>query len=171
MRGFTAACLALLLAQPASAHEGPPYPIIVDETVGPYVLSVWADPDVGIGSFFVYLDAPEGAAFPEGTRVEVIVQPLTGRLAEAVHPAERTRRAKGERHVVKLPFDREELWKVRIRVEGASGGGEAEVEVEVTPPGAGPWDLLWFVTPFLAVGFLWCKAVIVRRRVRVEDGP
>ena len=40
----------LLSAGPmrALAHEGPPYPIIVNKSAGPCVLSVWADPDVGI---------------------------------------------------------------------------------------------------------------------------
>ena len=34
---LTTLALAVLLSSSASAHEGPPYPILVDEAVGPYV--------------------------------------------------------------------------------------------------------------------------------------
>ncbi|HEX2163472.1 MAG TPA: hypothetical protein VHM02_05945, partial [Thermoanaerobaculia bacterium] len=44
---------AVLAALPAAAHEGPPYPIVVDRPAGPVLLSVWADPDVGTGTFHV----------------------------------------------------------------------------------------------------------------------
>ena len=30
------------------AHSGPPYPIVSSAGVGPYVVSVWTDPDIGI---------------------------------------------------------------------------------------------------------------------------
>ncbi|MBO0721927.1 MAG: hypothetical protein J2P41_13975, partial [Blastocatellia bacterium] len=64
----------------ASAHEGPPFPIIVDKNIGPCVLSVWADPDVGIGTFFIILDPLPGKTVPEGLAIEVGAQPTSGRL-------------------------------------------------------------------------------------------
>src|SRR5215510_7571836 len=42
----------LITFRSVSAHEGPPYPIMVDKMIGPCLVSVWADPDVGIGTYF-----------------------------------------------------------------------------------------------------------------------
>ena len=77
----------LLVATAARAHEGPPYPLFVDRQVNPYVVSVWTDPDVGDALFFVILNAP--AQPPDDLRVEIGVQPVSGRLAETFYPAER----------------------------------------------------------------------------------
>ena len=41
----------LAAAGPARAHQGPPFPILMDVPAGPYVASVWTDPDVGTGLF------------------------------------------------------------------------------------------------------------------------
>ena len=57
----------------AHAHEGPPYPIIVDQPSGPYVITVWADPDVGVGTFYVTLEAAGGGELPEELVVEIVV--------------------------------------------------------------------------------------------------
>ena len=78
--------LLLILGPPASAHEGPPFPIIVDRKAGPYVASVWTDPDLGTGTFFVILEPPEGRNLPASTKVSVGVQPVSGRLAEVLYP-------------------------------------------------------------------------------------
>jgi hypothetical protein len=155
-----------LLAPPAAAHEGPPYPILVDRPAGPYVVSVWADPDVGIGTFYVMLDAPAGGTAPEATRVEVAVQPESGRLPEARHPATRQRTRQRVQYLAEVPFDAEERWRVRILLQSPGGGGELATAVAVTPPGLGPFDLLLYLSPFLAVGFLWLRAVLFRRRAQ-----
>src|SRR5215207_4050738 len=42
-----------LFARTASAHEGPPFPLFVDQKVDRYIVSVWTDPDVGAALFFV----------------------------------------------------------------------------------------------------------------------
>jgi hypothetical protein len=159
------AALLLALASPAPAHEGPPYPILVDETVGPYVLSVWADPDVGVGTFHVLLDPPAGAALPGGTKVEIWVQPADGRIAEARFEARPARRSGGEQHDAEVEFATEERWRARFVLEGDAGGGEIATEVDVTPPGLGGLDLVWYAAPFAAVGFLWIKALLRRRNL------
>jgi hypothetical protein len=158
--------LLLAAAPPAAAHEGPPYPIIVDRTAGPYVVSVWADPDVGIGSFYVMLDPPAGGTVPEETTVEVIVQPESGRLPEARHAATRQRTRQRVQYLAEVPFDSQERWRVRILLWSARGRGEVAASVEVTPPGLGPFDLLLYLSPFVAVGLLWLRAVLFRRRPR-----
>ena len=144
----------------ASAHEGPPYPILVDETIGPCPVSVWADPDVGVGTFIIILDPPSGGTIPEDVAVEIGVRPVSGRLAEIRYKAERENLRGRTQFKAEIPFDAEERWSTRILLKSSRGGGEATVEVEVTPPGYGRWDLLLYLFPFLAVGFLWLKSFL-----------
>jgi hypothetical protein len=162
---FCALCGAIILLVIgslflASAHEGPPYPILVDKKVGPCLVSVWADPDVGIGTFFIILDPPKGGTLPQDVTVEIDVRPVSGRLAEARYQAQRENLRDRLQFKAEVPFDAQERWLTRIRLKSSQGGGEEAVEVEVTPPGYGRWDLLWYLSPFLAVGFLWLKAFL-----------
>lgn len=156
--------LILLPSGPALAHEGPPFPILVDQRAGPYVVSVWADPDIGTGTFFVILEPPEGQELPAGTSVRVAVRPVSGRLPEAVHPAEPQPARQGERYFAEARFDRGGTWRVRILLRGPQGDAEVSAEVEPTPDGTlGPAELVLYLLPFLAVGGLWLKAALRRR--------
>lgn len=163
----------LLLACPARAfaHEGPPYPILVDKTLGPCVVSVWADPDVGTGTFFVTLEPPPGGKLPDDIRVEVGVRPASGRLPEAVYTAGREDLSGRVQYKALVPFDAEELWHVRVRLQSTQGGGEAVTDVEATPPGYGRWDLLLYLLPFVAVGLLWLRAIGRSRRRGKAPSP
>jgi len=155
----------LLPAGPARAHEGPPFPILVDRQVGPYIASVWTDPDIGKGTFFVVLEPPEGRSLPERTRVRIGVQPVSGRLAEAVYDAELQQGPQPGHYFTQVDFDRGEMWKVRVLLDGPAGGGELTTAVEATPNGTiGPVGLVLYPLPFLAMGFLWLKAALRRRR-------
>ena len=157
--------LLMLSACPtkADAHEGPPYPIIVDKPIGPCVVSVWADPDVGIGTFFIILESPGDGPIPEGVKVEIAVQPVSGRLPEVRHPAIREALRGRVQFKVEVPFGAKELWRVRVRLQSDRGGGEATTEVEVTPPGLGSWDLLLYLFPFILIGLLWLKGFLRER--------
>ncbi len=155
--------LMLVLTARASAHDGPPYPILVDKTLGPCVASVWADPDVGTGTFFVILEPPPGGQLPEDMRVEIGVRPVGGRLGEAVHAAEREGVRDRVQYRAEVPFDAEGAWHVRVSLQSARGGGELATDVEVTPPGLGRWDMLLYLLPFVAVGALWLRAVVAAR--------
>jgi hypothetical protein len=151
----------LLWSTSVHAHEGPPFPILVDQKAGPYVASVWTDPDVGTGTFFVVLEPN----LP-GTRVRIGLQPVTGRLPEAFYPAEAQSMPDSVRHFTSAPLDKEEMWRVRVFLEGPRGGGELSAEVEATPDGTlGPWASLIYVVPFLGVGLLWLKAAMRRRSI------
>jgi hypothetical protein len=150
----------LTVSRQASAHEGPPYPILVDKTIGPCLVSVWADPDVGVGTFFIILEPPSSGTVPEDVAVEIGVRPVSGRLAEACHKAERENLRGRTQFKAEIPFDAQEHWSARILLNSSQGGGEAVVEVEVTPPGYGRWDLLLYLFPFLAVGGLWLKSFL-----------
>ena len=155
--------LLLAVGAQAFAHEGPPYPIIVDKTLGPCVVSVWSDPDVGTGTFFFILEPAHGGRLPDDIRIDIGVRPTSGRLPEAVYTAEREDQGGRVQFKALVPFDAEELWRVRVRLQSAQGGGEAETDVEVTPPGYGRWDLLIYLLPFAAVGALWLRAIIKGR--------
>jgi hypothetical protein len=148
----------------ALAHNGPPFPIIENRRVGPVVISVWTNPDVGTGSFFVMVDRPSGGKIPDDLKVDVAVQPLTGRLPEKHYSAWRENLRGQVEYKTLVPFDAQEIWGVRVTLASAEGGGEAVANVEVTPPGLGRWDMLLYLLPFLGVGFLWFKAVMRKRR-------
>ena len=153
------------------AHEGPPFPILVDQKAGPYVASVWTDPDVGTGIFFVILEPPEGKALPAKTRVRIGLQPVSKRLSEAVYEAEPQKVRHGARYFAEAPLDRAEMWRVRVLLDGPEGGGEMAAQVEVTPDGTlGPWASLVYLLPFLGIGWLWLKAAM-RRRAPVSSPP
>jgi hypothetical protein len=158
------AILALLALVPGvKTHQGPPYPIIVDTKAGPFVLSVWADPDVGAGTFFVTFEPPLDEAAANALTVEIAVQPVSGRLPEARYKAHPQLLRDHTQFTAEVPFDAQEWWHVRLIVTDATGTGEATTDVEVTPPGFGPWDILLYLFPFAAVGFLWIRAVFARR--------
>lgn len=160
---LTAVVLTLVSHVGASAHDGPPYPILVDKILGPASASVWADPDVGTGTFFVILEPTAVGTLPEDLKVEVAVRPADGRLAEAAHAAVREDVRGRVQYKAEVPFDAQGPWRVRVVLQSARGGGETAADVEVTPPGLGRWDLLVYLLPFVAVGALWLRAVVGRR--------
>ena len=65
-----------------------------------------------------------------------------------------------------VQFDRDEFYRVRLVLESSQGNEELLSRVEATPPGYGRWDLLLYLLPFLAVGFLWFRGMTRRRRLR-----
>lgn len=165
--------LGLLLAghsRPAAAHDGPPFPIVSDHVSGAYVIDVWTDPDstddgTAGGQFWVVLDrAGTPGEPPPGTIVTVSIRPRsregpwrTGR-AEAVD-------GRVSRQFATLVMDHEGRFDVRVDVDGPLGRAEAAAWVDATydlrPP---PVMLVLYLMPFLAVGVLWMKLLIKRRR-------
>jgi hypothetical protein len=159
-------CGVLLLALPAQAHNGPPFPILENQRVGPCVISLWTHPDVGTGTFYVIVDAVPGGAIPNDLKVEIGIQPESGRLPETLYNAERDDTRGQVDYKTLAQFDRDEFWRVRLVLESSQGNGEAFSRVEATPTGFGRWDLLFFLSPFLAVGFLWFRGITRRRNRR-----
>jgi hypothetical protein len=158
--------LILAVARNASAHEGPPFPLFVDQKVDRYVVSVWTDPDVGTALFFVIVNGQEA---PTDLHVRIGVQPVSGRLAEVFYSAERENVQGRVQYKSQVQFDAQELWRVRVQLQSSqSGNAETVATVEATPPGYGRWDLLIYLLPFLAVGLLW--AVVMIRKVRQRTG-
>jgi hypothetical protein len=151
-----------------SAHNGPPFPIIEGKRVGSCMVSLWTHPDVGIGTFFAILDAVPGGAIPHDLQIEVAVQPVSGRLAEARYNARREDLRGQVQYKAEVNFDADEMWRVRLLMHSSQCGGELSATVEATPPGFGRWDLLWFAAPFLGAGFLWFHAM---RRRKAQARP
>jgi hypothetical protein len=156
-------CLLLSQFSNASAHEGPPFPIIVDKSVGPCVVSVWTDPDVGESTFFVVINSQPGTSIPPDLKVELGVQPTSGRLAEVLYAAQREDLRDQIQYKASIFLDAQEMWRVRVVLTSSQGSGEAVTEVEATPPGYGRWELLIYLLPFVAVAVLWLRAVLRRR--------
>lgn len=163
--------LALALAAPAAAgaHAGPPYPIIANQAAGPYLVSVWVDPDATDdgstgGQFWVMLRLADGRPLPAATRVRVSIAPATSPNA--------TRATDGDpvdgdvaRQFAALVMDHEGRFAVRTTISGGAGPASIDAEVDATydqrPP---PALLAVYLMPFLIVGFLWFK--LLRQRPR-----
>lgn len=157
--------LLLSLAGAASAHEGPPFPLFVDQKIDRYTVSLWTDPDVGDALFFVIVSGQ----LPPDMQVQIGVQPASGRLPEAFYPGERETVSGQVQYRALVHFDAEELWRVRVRLQSSAGNAETIATVEATPPGYGRWDLLIYLVPFLAVGVLWAIAMIRKTKRRTGD--
>jgi hypothetical protein len=163
-----AVAFVMMLGVVANAHEGPPFPLFVDRKVDRYVVSVWTDPDVGTALFFVILNGQ--GEVPADLRVQIGVQPVSGRLAEVFYPAERENVQGRVQYKSQVQFDAQEIWRVRVQLQSAqSGNAETVATVEATPPGYGRWDLLIYLVPFLAVGLLWAVAIIRKVKQRTGD--
>jgi hypothetical protein len=157
--------IVLLLARTISAHEGPPFPLFVDQKLAPYVVSLWSDPDVGDALFFVIISNEP----PPDLQVQIGVQPASGRLPEAFYNLMRESVSGQVQYRTQVHFDAEELWRVRVRLQSSAGDAETVTTVEATPPGYGRWDLLLYLFPFLAVGVLWAIAMIRKINRRTGD--
>jgi hypothetical protein len=155
-----------LFSSRARAHNGPPFPIITDQRVGPCIVSLWIHPDIGTSPIFVLVDPAPGGAIPKDLKIEIGVQPVSERLPEVLYAASIADQRGQLEYKTDVQFDRQEFWKVRLILTSSAGGAEALARVEATPVGYGRWDLLLFAVPFLAVGFLWFKVTAKRRHQR-----
>ena len=161
--------VTIFCARATSAHEGPPFPLFVDQKVDPYIVSVWTDPDVGTALFFVIVKPQQSAQLPADLHVELAVQPVSGRLPEASYTAVRQNVQGQTEYRADVHFDAQEIWRVRVRLQSAAGNAETVATVEATPPGYGRWDLLLYLLPFLEVGVLWTMALVRKLKQRTEN--
>jgi hypothetical protein len=136
--------------------------------VGPFIVEVWSNPDVGTGSFYVIVDPPKGSRLtvPSDMKVQVAVQPVSKRLPVAVYDAWREKLLDHVEFKTLVPFDKEEMWHVHITFSSSTANGEADTDVSVTPTLLGRWDLLIFLLPFAGIGVLWFKAATAKRTRR-----
>jgi len=162
---FIALALALTMPLSASGHDGPPFPIVVDEPLDGARVSVWTDPDIGLGTFFVVLEPGDAAILPDLESVTVAVRPESKRLPEVAFKAAPQRVRYGARYYAEVPFDQGEWWTVRIVIVTSTGSRELISRVEATPDGTiGPIGLVVYLLPFLTVGILWLRGFLIHRR-------
>jgi hypothetical protein len=148
----------------ASAHVGPPFPIITDQRVGPCVISLWTHPDIGTGSFWVMVDPPPGGSVPKDVKVQLAIQPIDHRIPEVIYDTQSDNRpGQVQFSNTTVPFDRDEVIKVRVLLQSAAGNGEASAQVEITPTAFGRWDLLFYAFPFIVVAALWYRGIRKRK--------
>jgi hypothetical protein len=156
--GWLAGWVLLVWPSPVLAHSGAPYAVLVEESVGPYVTSALADPDVGTGTFYIQANMSDDTPVPAGTVVTVWAQPEDGHVTEVARQAERQQTRYGERFVAKIPFDAKGVWQIRLTVEGPAGTGEKSFPLQVTPKGFQWLTTIACLLPFVVLGLLWLRA-------------
>jgi hypothetical protein len=165
------ACLgALSPSRAALAHDGPPFPIVSNQTVGPYQVSIWTDPDTTDdgtpgGQFWVYVHPAGGeGGVPAGTGTTVSIRPLDREgptRTSAGAPVE----GRASQYFAAVLMDHEGRFRVDVVVEGPLGRAAIASEVEGTYDARPPAILLvLYVMPFALVGFLWIKRMRQRRQ-------
>jgi hypothetical protein len=115
---------ALVCASSSAAHNGPPYPIITDQRVGPCIVSLWTHPDVGTGTFFVMVDPLPGGSVPKDLTIKIGVLPESGRLPEVVYSTRHEDLRGQVEFKTEVQFDQQEYWKVRLILTSSAGNGE-----------------------------------------------
>ena len=162
--------LSLLFAlTTAFAHNGPPFPILSDYRMGPCVISLWTNPDVGTGTFFVLVDPAPGEQIPKDLKFDIGVSPVSGRLQQQRYGTERGYENGQLRYDAAIPFDKQEMWRIHLYMRSSQANEKTTTTVEVTPPGLGAWDLLLFSWPFFGFGAMWFLAIKRRRARRLME--
>ena len=152
----------------AHDHQGPPLPLVTEQRVGPYVVSLWAHAIVGTGKLFVSVKLPAGEAVPDDLKVEIGLEPAQGRLGEKRYIAQRDPSTGQAQFQTDASFDTQEIWRVRVRLQSSLGSAETLATVNATPMGPTRWALLLYLLPFAAVGFLWVRMIVKMRSLRHE---
>ena len=168
------ALIICALSSVVQAHSGPPFPIVTDRVAGPYRVDVWTDPDAtndgsAAGQFWVIVHRTGAtAAVPEGTKVAVRI------AADGAAAGEREQIADPvggdpSRRFAYLVMDHEGRFAVRVTIDGGLGRAEVDTSVDATYDlRPAPALLFVYALPFLAVGLLWSKLLIRRRRAGVS---
>jgi len=156
-----------LLSFLVSAHEGPPYPILVDQPTDFGTFSIWTDPDVGEGTFILWIDGTS-AKVQEFT-AEMISQSHKNRETPQTYAAQRDPSLETEQSriafVGKIPFDHEGKWQVEFLLKGGGSQYAQTIDVDVTPPGPTQAEFFIYLVPFLVLGVLWALHALKRKSV------
>jgi len=168
-RAVLAATAWLALLSPrAQAHSGPPFPLLEHVHSGGYEVSLWTDPDTTDdgtpgGQFWVVLHGSDETK-PEATVVRLTAQPSDRPGQPQTADALPTTNDPSFRFG-RVIFDHEGPWRVEVTIDGPRGSTRLESAVEATyDTRPAPFLLGLYALPFLAVGFLWWKAMRTSRR-------
>jgi hypothetical protein len=154
-----------------AAHDGPPFPIVSDQVAGPYLVSIWTDPDTtddgsAGGQFWVRLHiAGSAARVPEHTRATVAIRPL-----DRTGP-ERTASGAPVRGDVTNQFaavvmDHEGRFAVHVTIGGPLGAAAVDSTVDASYNlRPAPSLIVVYIAPFVLAGLLWGR-LLARRRLK-----
>lgn len=169
-------CAAISLGDPslAVAHDGPPYPIVSDRRAGPYVMSVWTDPDTTDdetpgGQFWVTFTGASADGPGRDVHVTISATPLRGGPERTVEAAANNSGA----HFGALVLDHEGRFRIDVRARGAEGDGDVSAEVDATYDlRPAPFVVVLYIVPFVLAGALWARLLMRRRRrdYKLHDG-
>lgn len=167
---LTALAGIILVGAVASAHDGPPYPIVSNQLLGRYRISVWTDPDTtddgsAGGQFWVMIDpARAGDAVPVDVQAVVTIRPLDRSGAPLMARATLVNQDPS-RQFATVVMDHEGRFAVHVDVESASGRVSVDSEVQATYDlRPSRFMLAIYLLPFLLAGFLWTTLLVRRRR-------
>ena len=158
--------LCLAAVDTAIAHDGPPYPIVSDKQAGPYVMSVWTDPDTTDdgspgGQFWVTFTDDGAGGRSRDVHVTITATPLRGGAEQSV---EATANATGS-HFGALVLDHEGRFRIDVRARGRQGDGSVSAEADATYDlRPAPFVVVLYAVPFVLVGALWVRLLLRRRR-------
>jgi hypothetical protein len=154
------------------AHTGPPFPIVSEQAAGGYRISVWTDPDTTddgtpAGRFWVTLEmAGAAGTVPPETRATISIRPLDREGPARSTQAEPVNGSVANQYGALL-MDHEGPFAVEVRVDGPAGQARVEGRVDATYDlRPSPAMLAVYLFPFVAIGALWVKALVRRRRPR-----
>jgi hypothetical protein len=158
------------------AHDGPPFPIVSDRLAGPYLVSIWTDPDTTDdgspgGQFWVRVHpAGQGDRLPADTRAIVTIVPAGHDDLARSAPASPVRRDVTNQFAA-VVMDREGPFTVRVTIDGPLGAAVVTASVEATYDLRPPRSLLvLYLLPFVLVGSLWGRLLMRRRSARASEG-
>jgi hypothetical protein len=162
-----ATCALLLCVARLRAHDGPPFPILSDQAAGPYIVSIWTDPDTtddgsAGGQFWVRLSAKR-AEVPAGTRATVTVTPVGQSGPERRADASPVNGDLTNQFAA-VVMDHEGKFAVHVVIDGPLGTAAVDSAVEATYSLRPPRSMvLLYLAPFITIGVLWGRLLIRRR--------
>lgn len=169
MRTPVAMAWVMFSACTISAHSGPPYPVVSDQAAGPYVVSVWTDPDATDdgtpgGQFWVVLQTTRGGQLPPSTRASVAVRGIDS-PASAQQAVAAPVRGDIANQFAAVVMDQEGPYAVLVTVTGPLGMAVVKARAEATYDlRPAPYMLAWYLLPFVVAGLLWGRLLVRRRR-------
>lgn len=162
MNTFRTLILSLFFSGLLHAHEGPAFPILVNQKIDANNLSIWADPDTGEGSFFVYLEGPESSSYSIVVHATAADDPREKLVQSAILTEKLDGKAS---YKAIVPFTRAIMWNVEFQLkQNGSTQKSFIIPLEVTPPGPNKLEFAVYFLPFILVGFLWLKVVLAKRK-------
>lgn len=175
-------CLLLaawLAAPPPAGAHGGGKPQLVNSPAGPYLVSVWTNPDplrVGTAHFTIAVSEPPPPGAENGeivlnaaVRVALTPQNQPPEVRPVGGLATHQDATNKLFYETDLEVPLEGLWQVAVLIDGPAGAGEVAFEIEVRPAGGTNWTLLGGVAVVLVMAALLIQ--FSQKRTRPGRAP